>query len=252
MKPYYKDEWVTIYHGDCREILPSLEKVDLVLTDPPYGVTTCTWDKMVPLELMWKQLLAVGGGIAYIFFASQPFTSKLIMSNLDMFKYEWIWEKTKASNFQLAKHNPMKIHESVLVFYDTKPTYNQMNLELGEYKNSRDSISGMTNLAYRSKSYISTGKNYNKSIIKVGSEHNPPHPTQKPVELIKYLLGVYTNNGDLILDPFLGSGTTTYCAKKLNRHCIGIEIEEKYCEIAAKRCSQGVFNLGEINGRISK
>ena len=233
-----------VIQGDCLIVMKDIPdgSVDMILCDLPYGTTACKWDTIIPFEPLWEQykrIIKDNGAI--VLTASQPFTSALVMSNIKMFKYEWIWEKTKASNFQLAKHNPMKLHENILVFYQNKPTYNQQDLIEGSFKNSRDSISGMTNLAYRKKEFVSTGKNYNKSVIKVNSVHNPPHPTQKPVALFEYLIKTYTNEGDLVLDNCAGSGTTGVACKNLNRNFILIEKEPEYIKIINERlgtCTQ--------------
>ena len=237
--------------GDCLEHMQWIPdgSVDMVMTDPPYGTTACKWDSIIPLEPMWghlKRIIKPNGAI--VMTASQPFTTTLIASNMKMFKYCWVWEKTKASNFQLAKVNPMKVHEDIPVFYAKKPTYNQHTLEYGEFKNSRDSISGMTNLAHRTKSYVSKAKGYNKSIIKIGSEHNPPHPTQKPVALMEYLIKTYTNEGELVLDFACGSGTTGVACANTGRHYIMIERDTKYVEIARNRVQKAKEEMGLFGG----
>ena len=256
MKPYFQDEWVTIYHGDCREILPELPKVDLVLTDPPYGTTACEWDNLPDLGLLWRQLLAIGRDIStYVFTTSQPFTTDLINSNRSMFRYEWVWNKDKAGNILSSNHQPMKVHENILIFYQKLGVFNKQLTEariqnirpMGKLYKERDSIVGVKN--WQHSKHRDNAKRNPKSIINISSVSaecnniNRVHPTQKPIALFSYLMETYSNLNSLILDPFLGSGTTAYCAKKLNRKCIGIEIEEKYCEIAANRCRQGVFNL---------
>jgi len=215
------------------------KSIDMILCDLPYGTTACKWDQVIPFEPLWKEykrLIKDHGAI--VLTASQPFTSALVMSNPEMFKYEWIWKKTKASNFQLSKVNPMKIHENILVFYKNKPIYNQHNLVYGEFHNSRNTISQMTNLAHRKKEYISSASNYNKSIIEIGSESRPIHPTQKPVALFEYLIKTYTNEGDLILDNCAGSFTTAVASDNTNRRWICIENEGKYCEIGRKRINE--------------
>jgi site-specific DNA-methyltransferase (adenine-specific) len=227
-----------LYEGDCLEIMPTLadKSIDMLLCDLPYGITACDWDVRIPFEPLWeayKRIIKPNGAI--VLTASQPFTSMLVMSNLAWFKYEIIWNKTKASNFQLALFNPLRIHENILIFYKSMPTYNQQNLEYGLFKNSRNSISTMTNLAYRKKEHISTAKGFNNSLININSEHNPPHPTQKPVALFEYLIRTYTNEGDLVLDNCAGSCTTAIAAIKNNRHWICIEMLEKYCNIAQQR-----------------
>ena len=224
--------------GDCLELMKDIPNgsIDMILCDLPYGTTACKWDTIIPFEPLWKQykrIIKDNGAI--VLTASQPFTSALVMSNPKMFKYEWIWEKTKASNFQLAKYNPMKIHENVLVFYKNVPVYNQHTLEIGEFNNSRNSISQMTNLSNRTKEYVSKAKGYNKSIIKVGSEHNPPHPTQKPVALFEYLIKTYTNEGELVLDNTAGSGTTAIACLNTKRQFIVMEKEQKYYDMILKR-----------------
>jgi site-specific DNA-methyltransferase (adenine-specific) len=244
MKPYYQDEWVTIYHGDCGEILPTLDKVDLVLTDPPYGVTRCEWDKDIDLVLFWELTKQLTG--TWIITASQPFTSYMVTSNPADFSYELIWIKTKASGHLDANRKPLKNHESIL-FFSTHgyPKYYPQGLVKGEYKTGRNvNMDGKVYGQYSNHGVSSWG-NYPKSAFVISNPSNEghQHPTQKPIALMEYLTKTYTEEGKTILDPFLGSGTTAYCAKKLNRHCIGIEIEEKYCEIAAKRCSQSVMTL---------
>ena len=254
IKPYYQDKWVTIYHGDCREILPQLDvKVDLVLTDPPYGVTSNKWDNIIDLSLLWG--MSLGG---YVFTSTQPYTTDLINSKRDWFKYEMIWRKQIPTGAFLAKTRPMKVHENILIFYDKDCTYNPIKIRRTptEFKDSyryRDSAckqgesfsGGFSKLIRKSRD-----EQWYKEpdtllyFDSADTRDSSGHPTQKPVELFTYLIKTFSNETNLILDPFLGSGTTCYCAKKLNRYSIGIEIEEKYCEIAAKRCSQEVMELG--------
>jgi len=245
--PYYQDDAVVIYHGDCREILPDLPKVDLVLTDPPYGITANKWDKPISAKLLWGLL---GGFHTCVLTAGQPFSSDLICGNVLNFKHEWIWLKNRGSNFANTVREPMKEHEHILVFSSGQWTYNPQMQDRSGAGGERVKHK----VAFRTKS-----SNYRDFIDREGAllpDKRVPssvqffetevglHPTQKPTLLFSYLINTYSNIGDLILDPFLGSGTTAYCAKKLNRKCIGIEIEEKYCEIAAKRCCQTVMNFG--------
>jgi len=257
MTPYYQDEWVTIYHGDCREILPQLPKVDLVLTDPPYGTTACSWDTVIPFEIMWGQLLSlVKQNTPIIFTSSQPFTSALVMSNPNLFRHEWIYKKRCASNFAQAKYAPMKEHESVLVFSVGKPNYypikevrvgsggervkhkfsDATRHKSGEFVGA---MNGEYNDTASEKRYPSSVQEFNNRAV----GDRGLHPTQKPLELFKYIIKTYSRENDVVLDFATGSGTTLLAAKKLNRKCIGIEIEEKYCEIAARRCSQQVFDF---------
>ena len=258
MKPYYQDKWVTIYHGDCREILPQLDvKVDLIVTDPPYGITSCSWDTVIPLDVMWSLILpSVKLDAGIIFTASQPFSSALVMSNPTLFRHEWIYKKRCASNFAQASYAPMKEHESILVFGKQKVNYypikeqrqgsgdNRIKYKFSEATRHKSgefvgAMSGEFDDTADKLRFPSSVQEFNNR----ASGDRGLHPTQKPVELFKYLIRTYSLEGETILDPFLGSGTTCYCAKKLNRYSIGIEIEEKYCEIAAKRCSQSVMAL---------
>jgi len=250
MKPYYQDKYATIYLGDCLEILPEMPKVDLVLTDPPYGVTGLHWDIVVPFDKLWELI----GGIQSVFFAAQPFTSRLICSNIENFNYEWIWAKNKHSGGYQAKTGPMRMHENICIFNCS--TFNpQMNIKTKENflesfrvrnSSSRDRHYGDAKLVRKSpKDQLSK---HPFSIIKFNKDdkrNGTTHETQKPLDLVAYLLKTYSNDDSLILDPFMGSGTTLVAAKQLNRQTIGIEIEEKYCEIAAKRLSQEVLDLAK-------
>lgn len=218
IEPYYQDEWVTIYHGDCREILPELPRVDLVLTDPPYGkrwarginafgdiaelsetINNLAWDKERPSRVCFD--LMRSGSQNQIIFGGNYFSDYLPPSNCWL-----VWDK-KGGRFD----NPLGDCELIWTSFN-KVIKKYVFIQQGFIKETKD---------------------------------RRFHPTQKPSELVSKIINDWSNPNDLILDPFLGSGTTAYCAKKLNRRCIGIEIEEKYCEIAARRCSQGVFNFAE-------
>ncbi len=249
IEPYFQDTYSTIYLGDCLEIMPQLEPVDMILADLPYGTTACKWDTIIPFDLLWteyKRLIKDNGAI--VLTASQPFTTDLINSNRAWFKYEWIWRKTKGTNSQLAFKNPLKIHENILVFYGVMPTYNQVNgIHCNEktYRN-RDNVK-IAHLQKADKEHRRQLKNLNKSVLDFGSVHNPEfQATQKPVALFSYLICTYTNEGDTVLDNCMGSGTTLVAAKQLGRKSIGIEIEEKYCEIAVRRLSQEPLNFNTV------
>jgi len=233
--------------GDCLERMKEIESgsVDMVLTDPPYGTTACKWDSIIPLEPMWEQLKRVikpNGAI--VMTASQPFTSVLISINLKMFKYEWIWEKDGGSNFATVKYQPMKEHESVLIFGEGKTTYNQIKQErIGSRKGKETTTidSGRSNSVYGTQE---GGKKLKvselrcpRSIQRFNRERGL-HPTQKPVALMEYLIKTYTNEGETVLDFTMGSGTTGVAAKNLNRSFIGIEMDETYFNIAKDRISE--------------
>ena len=259
MKPYYQDKYATIYHGDCLEILPEMPKVDLVLTDPPYGTTACEWDSVIDLNSMWKLLnKIVKHDGAIVLTASQPFTAVLVSSNVKMFKCEWIWLKNSGSNFAITKYQPMKQHESVLVFSKKTTVYYPIMQKRTAASQKR--FQYKINRNYTGQRQAMGEIKDNGKIVKYQSAERVPssyqffdvvprfsgtlHPTQKPVAMVSYFIKTYSIEDELILDFAMGSGTTLVAAKRLNRQAIGIETKEKYCEIAAKRLShQEVLEL---------
>jgi len=233
-----------IYKGDCLDIMKQIldKSVDMILCDLPYGTTACKWDTIIPFDALWKEyerLIKPNGAI--VLTASQPFTSALVMSNPKMFKYEWIWEKNVASNFMQYKFMPAKKHENILVFANGKTTYNAimedkspLSLERMKYKfkNRKQSEHYKTDISEdRSKR---EEQMYPTSIQKFNRETGL-HPTQKPLALMEYLIRTYTNEGELVLDNCMGSGTTCLAAKRTGRNYIGIEQDEKYFNIANNR-----------------
>lgn len=258
----YKDENVWLMQGDCLDRMKEIPdgSVDMILTDPPYGTTACKWDSIIPLEPMWEQLKRVikpNGAI--VMTASQPFTSALVMSAIDLFKYCWVWEKTRATGHVHAKNKPMKAHEDVAVFslgttvhasqslrrmvYNPQGT---IEVDRTSYRPSRG-VSGsdvVGSLRPSHKQTVSqTAANYPRSVQRFASEHNVGalHPTQKPVALMEYLIRTYTNEGETVLDFTFGSGTTGVAALGCSRKFIGIEMDETYFNIAKKR----ILNLQE-------
>ena len=222
--------------GDCLERMKEIPdgSVDMVLTDPPYGTTACAWDSIIPLEPMWEQLKRIikpNGAI--VMTASQPFTTTLISSNMKMFKYCWVWEKSAATGHLNAKRMPMKNHEDVLVFYTKQPTYNPQGLlpynKLTKRGNNGDcyGVSGTCNM----QEYT----NYPRTVQRFSSEGKTIHPTQKPVTLMEYLIKTYTNECETVLDFTAGSFTTGVACKNLNRKFIGIEKDTSYYKIGKNR-----------------
>lgn len=237
LNPYYSTDLGVLYHGDCLDIMPQLEQVDMILTDPPYGTTACKWDSVIPFEPMWEQLKRVikpNGAIAL--FGSEPFSSVLRMSNIKNYKYDWIWNKKKPGNFATAKHCPMKIYENIIIFNKHKYYPIMTNRKKVKTRGSFRATDSAP-LKYHDGKERIYKKRYPKNIIEISNanQKGKVHPTQKPVALMEYLIKTYTNEGDTILDFAAGSGTTGVACEKLNRRWIGIEIEEEYCEIAAKR-----------------
>jgi site-specific DNA-methyltransferase (adenine-specific) len=230
----------TIIEGDCLEIMPSIpdKSIDMVLADLPYGTTACKWDTIIPFEPLWEQykrIIKDNGAI--VLTASQPFTSALVMSNIKMFKYEWIWDKRLPSGFQIAKYRPMQRHENVVVFSDGTPKYYPIMTEQkprkgGGFKVSSSS-SPIKNVDGELRDYT---EKYPQSILEFYKrDKGTTHPTQKPVALFEYLIKTYTNEGDTVLDNVIGSGTTAIACINLKRNFIGIEKEHDYVEIARNR-----------------
>lgn len=235
----------TLYLGDCLKVMPTLDPVDMVLADPPYGTTACKWDAVIPLDDMWAAMLARKGA-PVVMMAGQPFTSALIMSNPKQFKMSWVWNKRFGANFGMAKYHPMKIHEDVVVFCNGTATYNpqmvkrDIPIKLGK----NVSKSGSANLAHAKPEYEGKvyDEKYPESIICYSCRAEgqiKEHPTQKPVALMEYLIRTYTNEEDTVLDFVMGSGTTGVACFNLKRKFIGIELNEKYFEIACDRISKG-------------
>ena len=230
-------------HGDCFEKMWDIDNfsIDLVLADPPYGTTDCAWDSVLPVHDMWKHLKRVvklNGAI--VLTASQPFTTTLISSNLEMFKYCWIWDKQAPVGFLNAKKMPMGVHEEVCVFYENPPVYNPQGVkEIAPKKckslPSRSKSKGVYKNV-KSKDYVLTQTNFPSTILKIKRDKNSKvHSTQKPIKLMEYFIKTYTNEGDTVLDFTMGSGTTGIACKKLNRNFIGIEIDDFYFNLAKTR-----------------
>lgn len=230
-----------IYNMDCLEGMKFIpdKSIDMILCDLPYGTTACKWDTIIPFEPLWEQYeRVIKDNGAIVLTASQPFTTKLINSNIDLFRYEWIWEKSRPSNFFFAKKGVMKYHENVLVFYKKLPTYNPIMRKGQKAHDSRGGISknNITGTTNERKPNTSNLK-YPSSIIKVKSTDSTRnlHPTQKPVELFEYLIKTYTNEGETVLDNCIGSGTTAVACMNTNRNYIGFELNKEYFDIAEKR-----------------
>jgi len=214
--------------------------IDMVLTDPPYQITACRWDKLIPFEPMWEQLKRItkdNGAICL--FGSEPFSSALRMSNIKMFKYDWIWEKAQAVGHLNAWRQPMRNTETISVFYKKQPTY----LPILEDKDAKN-IRPTANRTKKTDCYgdhklnihkCPSDKTMPKTTIKFNNAQRTVHPTQKPVALLEYLIKTYTLEGETVLDFTMGSGSTGVAAKNLNRKFIGCEMDDKYFEIARKR-----------------
>jgi len=245
--------------GDCFDLMSNIadKSVDLICADLPYGTTNCKWDSILPLDKLWqeyKRIIKDNGCI--LLFAQTPFDKVLGSSNLEWLKYEWIWEKTQATGFLNAKKMPMKAHENILVFYKNLPTYNPQKTfghkPINKYTKKAD-VQNKTELYGNVTQDVSGGgetDRYPRSIQVFSSDKQKNkldgtiHPTQKPLALIEYLIKTYTNEGDLVLDTFSGSGTVAEACQILNRKFLCIEKDEKYYKLSIERIKQ--LELKEI------
>lgn len=246
-----KTENLWLMKGDCLERMKEIPdgSVDLILTDPPYGTTACKWDSIIPLEPMWKELKRViKSNGAIVMTASQPFTSILGLSNISDLRYSMVWEKGRPTNFPNAKRMPLKGFEDILIFYSKQPTYNPQGIVKVDRvvkntgtKTRKDSTkengdrTSVHNDLTKTKEYKQEHTNYPRGIVKYTQDSISLHPTQKPVALMEYLIKTYTNEGEVVLDFTMGSGTTGVACVNAGRKFIGIEMDDNYFEIANKR-----------------
>ena len=231
-----------LWNGDCLELMNNIpdKSIDMILCDLPYGTTKCKWDIVIPLDKLWEQynrIIKDKGAI--LLFGSEPFSSKLRISNLRMYKYDLIWKKTKAQGFLNSKKMPLKDYENICVFYKRLPVYNPQGIIYGNFQNDRKSkYSKGEDIYGKEKEFgISHMSNFPKQIIEFSnpSGKGQLHPTQKPVDLLEYLIKTYTQDGEVILDNCMGSGSTGVASLNLHRKFIGIELDENYFNIAKER-----------------
>ena len=232
-----------LMNGDCLELMEEIpdRSIDMILCDLPYGTTACKWDVIIPFDLLWQQYNRIAkDNTAIVLFSAQPFTTKLIYSNLKRFKYCWYWKKNNATGGIFCKYQPMRCIEDICVFYDKMPTYNPQGLKkLDKIKVSQPS----ENSVYKKKKNpsIQTHTGYPKHLLEFSNEalnNKRLHPTQKPVKLLEYLIKTYTNEGDTVLDNCMGSGSTGVASVNTNRSFIGIEKDDDYFAIAKERIEQ--------------
>jgi site-specific DNA-methyltransferase (adenine-specific) len=229
---------LTLLQGDCLELMQDIpqKSVDLILCDLPYQVTTCKWDNIIPFNLLWEQYdRVIKDNGAVVLFSIQPFTTKLIHSNLKDFRYCWYWKKNNATGGTFAKVQPLRCIEDICVFYRKKPTYNPQGLIRLE-KPIVNKVKKNTSIySYHKTDTIQRFANYPKHLLEFKGETKRLHPTQKPVALLEYLVKTYTNEGETVLDNCMGSGSTGEACLNTNRRFIGIEKEIKYFNIAKNR-----------------
>lgn len=232
-----------LIQGDCLIEMQNIpdKTIDLILTDPPYGTTACSWDTVIPLDKMWIQLKRIiKDNGAIVLFGSEPFSSYLRMSNIKDYKYDWIWDKKKGGNIMCLKSQPYKTHEIISVFNNSKDNYFPIMVEQEERKGKTYSKGEANGIKNYGDTRIYNNK-YPKSILEISNANQDGnHPTQKPVKLMEYLIKTYTNENETVLDFTMGSGTTGVACKQLNRDFIGIELDPDYFKIAEKRIKKAV------------
>ena len=244
---------IDLRKGECIEVMKSISdaSIDAIITDPPYGTTACKWDSVIDFDLMWEQLnRIIKPNGAIVLFGSEPFSSALRMSNIKNYRYDWIWNKTKGGGFALANKMPLKRHEIISVFYKKLPTYNPQKTKAPEHlidkrktiNNSKSSsiVSPVQKGAIRKKD---DGTRFPTTSLNFSSVSMGKHPTQKPVQLMEYLIKTYTNEGETVLDFTMGSGSTMVACQNTNRKGIGIEMDDNYFNIAQKRVKENEYKL---------
>lgn len=281
MKPYFQNGLVTLYHGDCFTIMPELAPcaLDMVCTDPPYGVTKCDWDRPIDYSVFFDRIQnLVKRNAAIAIFSQMPVCVDVINANRRNFRYEIVWRKSQPLGFLNAKKMPLRAHENILIFYGALPTYNPQKSKQAAKSRVRHNVNGKKqerflgrkrgNSEWKRKGgfygpvlspgipdtyeYIEDGTRYPTDVVEFsnwngmlfGKPKESSHPTQKSAPLLEYLIRTYTNEGQIVLDPLAGSGSTGVAAMRQGRRCILIEMEEKYCEMAARRmesadCARG-------------
>lgn len=254
---------IKLYHGDCLEVMKDIpdKSIDLILTDLPYSETRAKWDNIIPFDLMWEQykrIIKDNGAI--VLFGNEPFSSKLRMSNLSMYRYDWKWVKNRPTGYANSNYRPMKSYEDIIVFSIANASaggknnamkYNPQGLipiekkkkntpkrrGLIDYNNNNV---GTDNVLSSESEYIQKYTNYPNNILQFDVETNYVHPTQKPVALLEYLIKTYTDECDVVLDSCMGSGSTGIACINTSRDFIGIELDENYFNIAKNRIENHV------------
>ena len=224
--------------GDCLEIMKEIpdKSIDMILCDLPYGTTACKWDTIIPFEPLWElyeRIIKDNGAI--VLFAKQPFTTLLINSNIKKFKYSLIWKKDNHDNPLMAKRRFLNITEDICIFYKKQCTYNPQGIIKINKITKQGRGKSLSQKNERKSEYVQEYSNYPKNILEFKRDLPNIHPTQKPVALLEYLIKTYTNEGDLVLDNCMGSGSTGVACVNTNRSFIGIELDKEYFEIAKQR-----------------
>ena len=252
-------ENINLFHGDCLEEMKNISdnSVDMILCDLPYGQTRNKWDSIIPFEELWKQydrIIKDNGAI--VLFANGMFTADLMKSNPKNWKYNIVWEKDRPSGFLNAKKMPMRSHEDICVFYKKQPTYNpqfwegmplhEMGTKFKTKTHENNNYNEFNSRENPSAKREGDTKKYPRSVLKYKRPHPPIHPTEKPVELLEWLIKTYTNENEIVLDNCMGSGSTGVACINTNRRFIGIELDENYFNIAKERIEEAVKKKEEL------
>ena len=232
---------VDLRYGDCLNIMKNIpdKSIDMILCDLPYGTTNCNWDTLISFDELWKQyerIIKDTGAI--VLFGKQPFTSKLISSNIKNFKYNLIWKKDNHDNPLMAKKRFLNITEDICIFYKKQCCYNPQGIIRVDKITKQGRGESLSQKNKRYTEYVQAYTNYPKNILEFKRDLPNIHPTQKPVALLEYLIKTYTNENDVVLDNCMGSGSTGVACVNTNRNFIGIELDKKYYEIAKERIKQ--------------
>ncbi|KRN95533.1 DNA-methyltransferase [Furfurilactobacillus siliginis] len=232
---------INLLHGDCLELMKDIPdgSVDMILADLPYGTTSNKWDVVIPFEPLWKQYeRIIKNEGAIVLFGQEPFSSRLRLSNDKMYRYDFVWEKSRATGFYNANKMPLRCKENITIFYKHLPTYNPQKTKGSPYYHKATKNRSGSNYSSTSKSTDtkSDGDRYPRDIIKFNNViRNISHPTQKPVPLLEYLIKTYTNENETVLDNCMGSGSTGVACVNTKRSFIGMELDDEYFKIASSR-----------------
>jgi len=243
---------IKLFKGDCLEVMRKIESgsIDAIITDPPYGTTACKWDSVIDFDLMWEQLnRIIKPNGAIVLFGSEPFSSALRMSNIKNYKYDWVWDKKRCTGFLNAKKQPLRNNEIISVFYKKQTTYNPQPYKkntIGNMGKSKEHQTDNYGKYHKVNNDNSNKFGYPRTLLtqipvinNLSKDKSGLHPTQKPVLLMEYLIKTYTNEGETVLDFTMGSGSTGVACVNTNRNFIGIEMDDKYFDIATERINNG-------------
>lgn len=238
---------IDLRQGDCLEVMKSIPdgSVDMVLCDLPYGTTPMKWDSVIDFDELWQQIDRVTKiNAATVLFGSEPFSTRMRMSNIKFYRYDWVWIKSNVTGFQLANKMPLKKQENISVFYKKLPTYNPQGLIEYNKVNKRSKTGSGGYISSNINEYVQKFTNYPTQILEYAYDKDKLHPTQKPVALLEYLIKTYTDDGQTVLDMTFGSGSTGVACVNTDRRFIGIELDPDYFKIAEKRIHEATQSSG--------